>query len=86
MDDRKREVSKMAHKGGRKTLSQVNLMNYEEFIEVFGNVIEHCSLCAAAVWKHRPFRDVNHLYEEICRFVDDLTESGNLDATIAVCK
>ncbi|XP_064110185.1 2-oxo-4-hydroxy-4-carboxy-5-ureidoimidazoline decarboxylase-like [Macrobrachium nipponense] len=57
-------------------ISEVNRMDYEEFIEVFGNVIEHCSLCAAAVWRYRPFRDVKHLHEEIGRFIDDLPEAG----------
>lgn len=51
-------------------------MPYEDFIEVFGNVIEHSSLCAAAVWKYRPFRDVRHLHEEICGFVDELPVAG----------
>ncbi|KAK8746908.1 hypothetical protein OTU49_016891 [Cherax quadricarinatus] len=57
-------------------VSKVNALDYEEFIEVFGNVIEHCPLCAAAVWKHRPFSDVRHLHEEICRFIDDLPVAG----------
>lgn len=60
----------------RKTMSEVNLMDYEEFIKVFGNVIEHCSLCVAAVWRYRPFKSVKHLYEEICTFVDQLPGSG----------
>lgn len=59
-----------------KTIAEVNFMDYEEFIEVFGNVIEHCSLCAAAVWRYRPFRDVRHLHEEICKFVDALPTAG----------
>lgn len=51
-------------------------MSYEEFIAVFGNVIEHCSLCAAAVWRERPFTDVNNLHMAICQFADQLPISG----------
>ncbi|KAG7158948.1 2-oxo-4-hydroxy-4-carboxy-5-ureidoimidazoline decarboxylase-like [Homarus americanus] len=57
-------------------MSEVNAMNYEEFIAVFGNTVEHCSLCAAAVWRYRPFRDVRHLHDEICKFLDDLPLAG----------
>jgi 2-oxo-4-hydroxy-4-carboxy--5-ureidoimidazoline (OHCU) decarboxylase len=35
---------------GKKTIPQINAMNYEEFISTFGNVVEHCSLFAAAIW------------------------------------
>ncbi|KAI9554590.1 hypothetical protein GHT06_019863 [Daphnia sinensis] len=58
------------------TISQVNELNYEEFIDLFGNVVEHCSICAAAVWRFRPFRDVYHLHQEICSFVDLLPDTG----------
>lgn len=61
-----------------KTIAEVNFMDYEEFIGVFGNVIEHCSLCAAAVWRYRPFIDIHHLHEEICKFVDALPTAGEL--------
>ncbi|KAK7083443.1 hypothetical protein SK128_001156 [Halocaridina rubra] len=57
-------------------INNVNEMDYESFIEVFGNVIEHCSLCAAAVWRYRPFKDVRQVHEEICKFVDELPEAG----------
>ncbi|KAK3858199.1 hypothetical protein Pcinc_034855 [Petrolisthes cinctipes] len=66
----------MAPPSKLKTTAQINNMGYEEFIDVFGNVIEHCSLCAAAVWRYRPFKDVKYLHEEICKFVDQLPPAG----------
>ncbi|KAK3098846.1 hypothetical protein FSP39_023654 [Pinctada imbricata] len=57
-------------------ISAVNSMSYEEFISKFGNVVEHCSLCAAAVWREHPFNDVAQLSRHIAKFIDDLPLSG----------
>ena len=57
-------------------ISQLNELSYEEFIHRLGNVIEHCSICAAAIWRNRPFNDANHLHREICSFVDLLPDTG----------
>lgn len=51
-------------------------MSYEDYIAVFGNVIEHCSLCAAATWRDRPFPDVDSLHKSFCQFADQLPISG----------
>ena len=55
----------------------VNELSYEDFIGKFGNVIEHCSLCAAAVWRYRPFASVETLHSSICDFLDQLSIAGN---------
>lgn len=62
----------------RKTLAmdEVNDLAYEPFIALFGSIIEHCSLCAAAVWQNRPFRDVHHIHQLICDLLDKLPDSG----------
>jgi len=54
------------------SIQQVNGMEYEEFLQVFGNVVEHCGLCAAAIWAHRPFYNVLELHAELCNFIDNL--------------
>ena len=59
-------------------MNQVNLLNYEEFINRFGNVIEHCPISAAAIWKNRPFQNIYDLHENICKFVDQLPDIGDL--------
>ncbi|KAL3878419.1 hypothetical protein ACJMK2_030772 [Sinanodonta woodiana] len=61
---------------GQISISEVNRMPYEEFISIFGNVVEHCSLCAAAVWRQRPFNDVNHLHEAMSTFLDQQPLAG----------
>ncbi|CAL4128623.1 unnamed protein product [Meganyctiphanes norvegica] len=58
------------------SMVQVNDLDYESFITVFGNVIEHCALAAAAVWRHRPYRDVNHLHDYITTFAKALPLEG----------
>lgn len=60
------------------SISEVNKLCHDKFIERYGNVVEHCSICAAAVWRNRPFRDVNQLHREICSFIDLLPDSGNI--------
>lgn len=57
-------------------ISQVNSLSDEDFITTFGNVIEHCSLVAAAVVKSRPFHSLEHLHAEICSFIDELPVKG----------
>ncbi|XP_072351203.1 2-oxo-4-hydroxy-4-carboxy-5-ureidoimidazoline decarboxylase-like [Scyliorhinus torazame] len=54
----------------------VNSMNYEQFLDVFGNVIEKCPLIAAAVWTGRPFSSVSALEKNIGDFIDSLPRSG----------
>lgn len=58
------------------SIHAVNKMGYEEFIKCFGNVVEHCSLCAAAVWRERPFRDAENLASCFGDFIDRLPISG----------
>ncbi|XP_077409833.1 2-oxo-4-hydroxy-4-carboxy-5-ureidoimidazoline decarboxylase isoform X2 [Vanacampus margaritifer] len=57
-------------------LSQVNALPYEEFVNVFGNVVEKCPIVAAAVSSQRPFADLDALEAAICDFVDALSDSG----------
>ncbi|XP_077365715.1 2-oxo-4-hydroxy-4-carboxy-5-ureidoimidazoline decarboxylase isoform X2 [Festucalex cinctus] len=57
-------------------LSQVNALPYEEFVNIFGNVVEKCPMVAAAVSSQRPFADVDALEAAICDFIDALSNSG----------
>ncbi|XP_037135374.1 2-oxo-4-hydroxy-4-carboxy-5-ureidoimidazoline decarboxylase [Syngnathus acus] len=57
-------------------LSQVNEVPYEQFIKVFGNVVEKCPIVAAAVCSQRPFADLEALETAIYDFIDALSESG----------
>ncbi|XP_077592505.1 2-oxo-4-hydroxy-4-carboxy-5-ureidoimidazoline decarboxylase [Stigmatopora nigra] len=57
-------------------LSQVNALPYEDFVNVFGNVVERCPVAAAAIWSKLPFADVDAFQAAICDFVDSLPDSG----------
>ncbi|XP_028655323.1 2-oxo-4-hydroxy-4-carboxy-5-ureidoimidazoline decarboxylase [Erpetoichthys calabaricus] len=57
-------------------ITKVNSFSYEEFIEVFGNVIEKCPIICAAVWSQQPFSNPFDLEVAIQEFIDNLPTSG----------
>ncbi|KAK2112635.1 hypothetical protein P7K49_012382 [Saguinus oedipus] len=57
-------------------IEKVNSMDFGEFVDVFGNVIERCPLIAAAVWSQRPFLDLEDLQKHFFAFIDALPRSG----------
>ncbi|KAK0142729.1 2-oxo-4-hydroxy-4-carboxy-5-ureidoimidazoline decarboxylase [Merluccius polli] len=54
----------------------INCLSYEDFVSVFGNVVERCPIIPAAVWSQRPFPSVAALQAAIFDFIDALPESG----------
>lgn len=44
------------------TLAQVNEMDFQDFTEAFGSVIERTPLVAATVWSHRPYESLTALH------------------------
>ncbi|XP_026863910.2 2-oxo-4-hydroxy-4-carboxy-5-ureidoimidazoline decarboxylase [Electrophorus electricus] len=54
----------------------VNVLTYEEFLEIFGNVVEKCPLIPAAIWTHRPFSSLAEIEAHISDFIDSLSQSG----------
>ncbi|XP_076048060.1 2-oxo-4-hydroxy-4-carboxy-5-ureidoimidazoline decarboxylase-like [Oratosquilla oratoria] len=58
------------------TIEEVNRMDYEAFVQTFGNVVEHGTIISAAIWKFRPFDNVKHLHDTICDFIALLPTSG----------
>ncbi|KAM4797017.1 putative 2-oxo-4-hydroxy-4-carboxy-5-ureidoimidazoline decarboxylase [Rhinophrynus dorsalis] len=57
-------------------LNAVNCMNYEEFINIFGNIIEKCPLISGAIWSKLPFSSVADLENCVYEFIDSLPPSG----------
>ncbi|XP_020500952.1 2-oxo-4-hydroxy-4-carboxy-5-ureidoimidazoline decarboxylase [Labrus bergylta] len=57
-------------------VSTVNTLPYEDFVNIFGNVVEKCPLIAAAVWSSRPFLSLSTLETAISEFIDALPDSG----------
>lgn len=54
----------------------MNALSYEEFVDVFGNVVEKCPIIAAAAWSKRPFVTLHDLEAAIAEFIDALQHSG----------
>ncbi|XP_068121116.1 putative 2-oxo-4-hydroxy-4-carboxy-5-ureidoimidazoline decarboxylase [Hyperolius riggenbachi] len=57
-------------------IQTVNDMNYEAFLDNFGNIIEKCPLVAAAVWSKLPFSSLHEMEECVYEFIDSLPPSG----------
>lgn len=58
------------------TIAEVNGLAYDEFIAIFGNVVEHCALCSSVVWGERPFRNYDGMQAKFNEFIDQLSLSG----------
>ncbi|KAM9713315.1 2-oxo-4-hydroxy-4-carboxy-5-ureidoimidazoline decarboxylase [Menidia menidia] len=57
-------------------IAAVNGLPYEDFVDIFGNVVEKCPIITAAVWTKRPFASLNALEAAIHEFIDALPQSG----------
>lgn len=57
-------------------IAAVNALLYEDFVKIFGNVVEHCPIVTAAVWSMRPFGSLDAFEAAIGDFIDALPESG----------
>ena len=58
------------------TLDAMNAMDFDEFIETFGNIIEHSALVTAALWTKRPFVSLQHVLNDVAEIVDTLPTEG----------
>lgn len=54
----------------------VNDLSFEEFVNIFGNLVEKCPIVAAAAWSERPFGSFTALEKAIHDFIDHLPQSG----------
>ncbi|OCT93137.1 hypothetical protein XELAEV_18016202mg [Xenopus laevis] len=59
-------------------LNIINAMSYEEFLDIFGNIIERCPLVTAAIWSQRPFASVTELENSVYGFIDSLPPTAGL--------
>jgi len=59
-------------------IGAINCLSYEDFVSVFGNVVERCPMIPAAVWSQRPYPSVSALEAAINDFIEALPESGSL--------
>eukprot|EP00093_Oithona_nana_P010085 10085.XXX_5770_5184_1 [CDS] Oithona nana genome sequencing. len=54
------------------TISELNSLNFEDFISKIGNVVEHCPVLAAALWKYRPFLSLEDLMNKMKEIIQSL--------------
>lgn len=66
-------------------IDAVNALPYEEFVNIFGNVVEKCPIVAAAVWSRRPFVSLTAVEAAISDFIDALPESGETVLHFSSC-
>ncbi|XP_071989083.1 putative 2-oxo-4-hydroxy-4-carboxy-5-ureidoimidazoline decarboxylase [Engystomops pustulosus] len=57
-------------------LDAVNSMSYEQFLDIFGNIIEKCPIITAAVWSRRPFSSFGEVEDGVHEFIESLPISG----------
>ena len=57
------------------TVKEINKMDFLDFVQVFGSVIEYTPLIAASVWTKRPFSDLYGLHKEFAVCISDLSQS-----------
>ncbi|KAK7879031.1 hypothetical protein WMY93_030784 [Mugilogobius chulae] len=57
-------------------VAALNALGFEDFVAIFGNVVEKCPLIAAAVWSRRPFDNFPALEAAFSEFIDALPNSG----------
>ena len=64
------------------TISELNSLNFEDFISKIGNVVEHCPVLAAALWKYRPFLSLEDLMNKMKEIIQSLPLSGTYQVQI----
>ncbi|KAM4047429.1 putative 2-oxo-4-hydroxy-4-carboxy-5-ureidoimidazoline decarboxylase [Anomaloglossus baeobatrachus] len=57
-------------------LETINSMNYEQFLDIFGNIIEKCPIITAAVWSRQPFSNFGDVEDSFYEFIESLPTSG----------
>lgn len=69
-------IARIATSPRNMDIAAVNDLSYEEFVNIFGNVVEKCPIVAAAVWPERPFLSFTALEAAINDFIDILPHAG----------
>lgn len=64
---------------GNMDIDTVNALCYEDFVKIFGNLVEKCPIITAAVWSRRPFVSFTALETEVTEFIDALPQHGEID-------
>ena len=60
------------------SIQELNKLEFEDFIKLMGNIIEHCPVLTAALWRCRPFSSIEHLILKMSNIVDELPHLGKI--------
>jgi 2-oxo-4-hydroxy-4-carboxy-5-ureidoimidazoline decarboxylase len=58
------------------SISDLNELTQEAFIDRFANIVQNIPLCAASVCSNRPFQSLDDLFHALCEFLDPLPSNG----------
>jgi OHCU decarboxylase len=61
------------------SISDVNELDREPFVERFGGIFEHSPWIAAAAWEARPWADLSTLHAAMCAVIRAAPEQAKLD-------
>jgi 2-oxo-4-hydroxy-4-carboxy-5-ureidoimidazoline decarboxylase len=65
------------------SISEINQMSQESFVEVFGTVYEATPEVAAEVWRDRPFTDSAALHQAMVTVVNNMSAAAQLRLILA---
>ncbi|XP_030757434.1 2-oxo-4-hydroxy-4-carboxy-5-ureidoimidazoline decarboxylase-like [Sitophilus oryzae] len=54
------------------TIQEVNSLESDHFIKIFGNVVEHCLATGIGILKHRPFASVEDIVKAVEEYLSGL--------------
>lgn len=60
------------------SVKDVNALSGDDFIKLFGNVVEHYPAAAIGMLKSRPFNSTEEICAAVGRFIDSLSVKGKL--------
>ena len=60
------------------TIQEVNGLESDRFIKIFGNIVEHCLAAGIGILKNRPFGSVEDIVKAIDSYLDSLKLLGKL--------
>ena len=58
------------------TIEEVNLMTYNDFLKVFGNILEHSSVLVGGLWYKKPYHSFEQFISEAEKLLDSLPQEG----------
>ncbi|KAL1489892.1 hypothetical protein ABEB36_013820 [Hypothenemus hampei] len=60
------------------TIQEVNNLESDRFIKIFGNIVEHCLAAGIRILKHRPFKCIDDIVKAIDNYLDSLKDEEKI--------